>query len=137
MYHMLQRSNHRNSSTWRAFMRWSFALGHSTPGEEHTLAINSFGEQTEHILSCEPDPKQFYWPWKQQEICCAHCHKGVASSLKVLVEHFKENPDHRVDVRKFEASYIKPEDIQEHWYWNPRVPLRALGEEFRYKLPPP
>lgn len=29
----------------------------------------------------------------------------------------------------------KPEAIQEHWYWNPRLSLRELGEEFRCTPP--
>ncbi|KAE9396281.1 hypothetical protein BT96DRAFT_996887 [Gymnopus androsaceus JB14] len=118
----------------RAFMRWPVALGHSS----HALSFNSFGEETQQILASEPGPSIYT---SVQHACCAHCHNPVTRSFQSLVDHFKANHKDSIDVEKLEASSTrKLEDIQEHWYWSPRISLGllggTLGGEFRYTPPP-
>ncbi|KAE9399355.1 hypothetical protein BT96DRAFT_1019525 [Gymnopus androsaceus JB14] len=122
----------------RAFMRWPFALAHSSESAayqlpHHTLVFNSFGEEAQQILACEPER---YIYSSHHDACCAHCHKSLVRSFKSLVDHFKANHSDIINVEKLEASSVnKPEGIQEHWYWNPCFALRDLGNEFRYRPP--
>ncbi|KAE9396287.1 hypothetical protein BT96DRAFT_1021457 [Gymnopus androsaceus JB14] len=128
------RHNYYYADPGRAFMRWPFALGHSSSSPPHNLVIDSFGEETQQILACETERHAYA---NYHEACCAHCHKPVVRSFKCLVDHLKANHGDSVDLEKLGASSVeKPQAIQEHWYWNPRLPLRGLGQEFRYKGPP-
>ncbi|KAE9390256.1 hypothetical protein BT96DRAFT_926005 [Gymnopus androsaceus JB14] len=121
----------------RAFMRWPYAIYHASfrlfSSPDHTLATNSFGEETEKILACEPEHRC------ADAICCAHCNEILCSStITTVLEHLKAAHSNTIDVETLDASpahKLRDECVQEHWYWNPRANcgLMTQGIVFRYK----
>ncbi|GAW01361.1 hypothetical protein F5879DRAFT_1066169 [Lentinula edodes] len=102
----------------RLFMRWPHALVHSS---DHNFSVNSFGELTEKIFACEP-PIGY-----GNRICCVHCHEELPHRAPDLRAHLLEHSE--IDVKKIKGT--KLEEIQEHWYWDPRCALRFLRQSFR------
>ncbi|KIK59130.1 hypothetical protein GYMLUDRAFT_245559 [Collybiopsis luxurians FD-317 M1] len=100
------------SSTWNAgrlFMRWPAALSY-TAHHDHTLQINAFGNETQRILNAEDSNAA------HQTISTAHNHGGIAGDDKL-----------------YSLDLVRPEDVQELWYWDPTCSLRSWCSNFRYR----
>ncbi|KAJ4493390.1 hypothetical protein C8R41DRAFT_919607 [Lentinula lateritia] len=107
----------------RLFMRWPLQLTHNL---NHTLTMNRFDEQeTRKIVACEPSYRS-----DADSICCAHCHK--THSTMAIVTHFKDQHSDVINLTDYEDS-LKFRALRQHWYWNPRLSLRQLGDSFRFK----
>ncbi|KAJ3805165.1 hypothetical protein F5876DRAFT_82097 [Lentinula aff. lateritia] len=120
-----------DSQSWeggRLFMRWPLQLTHNL---NHTLTMNSFNEQeTRKIVACEPSYRS-----DADSICCAHCHK--THPIMAIVTHLKDQHSDVINLTDYEDS-LKSQALRQHWYWNPRLPLRHIGDSFRFKeIPPP
>ncbi|KAE9409268.1 hypothetical protein BT96DRAFT_970203 [Gymnopus androsaceus JB14] len=115
------------SELGRSFMRWPYAVIHG--GTNHNLTINSFGEETEQIIACEPEFRV------AEAICCAHCHTALHSTFNSLLEHLKANHSDITGLDIVVTSSLRnlrAEFVQRHWYWNPRARLLMQGGAFRY-----
>ncbi|KAJ3898968.1 hypothetical protein F5879DRAFT_978533 [Lentinula edodes] len=107
----------------RLFMRWPLQLTHNL---NHTLTINTFDEQeTRKIVACEPSYRS-----DADSICCAHCHK--THPIMAIVSHLKDQHSDVINLTDYEDS-LKVQALRPHWYWNPCLPLRHIGDSFRFK----
>ncbi|KAJ3852827.1 hypothetical protein EV368DRAFT_82141 [Lentinula lateritia] len=66
------------------------------------------------------------------QICCAHCNQEVRKSQlrNHLESGHKDIPDTSTALLSLDLG-----DIQEHWYYNPRVPMQSLYVGFYYDEP--
>ncbi|KAJ3740507.1 hypothetical protein DFH05DRAFT_1529107 [Lentinula detonsa] len=119
----------RDPPVWdagRYFMRWPLPILHDSG---HDLNVNNLGEEEgKNIVAFEPSIRSE----SCSPICCAYCHKEQTTSISSLVLHLKDEHIDIIDLEEVKDCY-KLQELQQHWYWNPRISLRWMGQPFRYK----
>ncbi|KAF5388965.1 hypothetical protein D9757_005040 [Collybiopsis confluens] len=95
------------------FMRLPAALWHRNNHHENSIAINSFGADTENICETEPSSRVY-----SCLIRCSHCNELFDSNKSAdVMSHLRNS--HQIVVDEGTEHTLK--SLREHWYWNARA----------------